>query len=134
MTSKYIPIFFNLNVRFIHTGYRVHPSFKQCCASIFTLHNETLNIWTSLLSSFTYIIFTIYIFLYWKNISLGEMLAFFSYTFAAIYCFTASAIFHWFNCMSEEIYLTTARADMSGISLLIGGSMITPLWYNTNIN
>ena len=33
---------------FILNGYRIHHTLKDCVASLFTLHNETLNIWTHL--------------------------------------------------------------------------------------
>lgn len=37
-----------LLVGFINQGYRVHYSYKECFRSIFSRHNETSNIWTSI--------------------------------------------------------------------------------------
>ncbi len=34
---------------FIFNGYRIHHNLKDCVYSIFTFHNESLNIWTHLI-------------------------------------------------------------------------------------
>ena len=36
---------------YIHTGYRVHYTFYECCTSIFQLHNESLNVWSHVLGA-----------------------------------------------------------------------------------
>ena len=35
---------------YINTGYRLNYSLSECFKSLFTFHNETMNIWTHLLS------------------------------------------------------------------------------------
>ena len=53
-----IPNFSNLFVcvhPFIFHGYRIHHSMRDCFKSLFTLHNETLNIWSHLIPFFIFL-------------------------------------------------------------------------------
>jgi hypothetical protein len=52
---KYTNFFISVHP-FIFHGYRIHHSIKHCVFSIFTLHNETLNIWTHLIPFITFLI------------------------------------------------------------------------------
>lgn len=58
-----IPKYTNLFVcvhPFIFHGYRIHHSLKDCLCSLFTLHNESLNIWTHLVPFFSFIFLIIH--------------------------------------------------------------------------
>ncbi len=58
-----IPKYTNLFVcvhPFILHGYRIHHTLKDCFWSLFTLHNESLNIWTHLVPFFAFMILIIY--------------------------------------------------------------------------
>ncbi len=55
------PFYVNLH---INEGYRVNYSFTQCLASIFTLHNESLNIWSHLLGLICLILVSFEVILY----------------------------------------------------------------------
>ncbi|CAI2373976.1 unnamed protein product [Moneuplotes crassus] len=47
---------------YIKTGYRIgYTSFKDCFKSIFSIHNETVNIWTHLVGIFMYIFLSYYV-------------------------------------------------------------------------
>lgn len=38
---------FMLNNKYIHRGYRInHTSYKHALSSLFTVHNESVNVWT----------------------------------------------------------------------------------------
>jgi len=50
---KYKNFFITVHPFIIH-GYRIHHSFPQCLKSIFTIHNETMNIWTHLIPFFIF--------------------------------------------------------------------------------
>lgn len=40
---------------FIHTGYRLNYSVRDCILSLFELHNETLNVWTHMVGSIIFL-------------------------------------------------------------------------------
>ncbi|RHY30273.1 hypothetical protein DYB32_004449 [Aphanomyces invadans] len=40
---------------FIHHGYRLHYSVKECVVSLFEMHNETLNVWTHMIGSLIFV-------------------------------------------------------------------------------
>jgi adiponectin receptor len=86
------------------------------------------NIWTSLcsFSTFFYLFFEI---LFFWDLNKVEKALFCAYALSASYCFLASAIFHWFGSLSELIFFKLAKFDMSGIAVLIGGSMYVPIYY-----
>ena len=58
-----IPKYTNLFVcvhPFVLHGYRIHHSLKDCLSSMFTFHNETLNIWTHLVPFFAFLVLFFY--------------------------------------------------------------------------
>lgn len=108
----------------ILTGYRAYYTFSQCCQSIFTLHNETGNIWTHLIGA---LFFTGS--LYFALSGLPDHAGFMDYMmmstflFSAILCLLCSTIFHTFSAHNHPlVYSAMAALDYSGISLLIFGS------------
>eukprot|EP01080_Neovahlkampfia_damariscottae_P011826 gene11826-5157_t len=114
--------------KYIQSGYRIGHSFKDCLFSLFTMHNETINIWTAIFSLLPFLYF-MYEVAIWEEINIFEKFLFMFYTFSASYCFTASTLFHWFGAINENVYTNLIRMDMSGIALLTGGSYIIPLYY-----
>ncbi|TMW63886.1 hypothetical protein Poli38472_014796 [Pythium oligandrum] len=46
---------------YIHSGYRLHYSFRECFMSLFELHNETLNVWTHMIGSFIFVFLMAYL-------------------------------------------------------------------------
>lgn len=50
--------------------------------------------------------------------------------FAAIFCLGCSAVFHLFYVHSPKVSEILARLDYAGISLLIGGSGVPPIYYS----
>jgi adiponectin receptor len=49
---------------YIHGGYRLHYSFRDCFYSLFELHNETLNVWTHMVGSLIFVSLLIYLIAY----------------------------------------------------------------------
>ncbi|KAJ0395681.1 hypothetical protein P43SY_002474 [Pythium insidiosum] len=46
---------------YIHSGYRLHYSVRECFLSLFELHNETLNVWTHMVGSFIFLALMAYL-------------------------------------------------------------------------
>jgi adiponectin receptor len=71
----------------------------------------------------------VYIFLVPDDFLPFEQGLFILFTLCAAYTFATSALYHWFCCLNSDTFYDLARFDMSGIALLIGGSMVVPLYY-----
>jgi hypothetical protein len=56
---KYKNFFITVHPFIVH-GYRIHHSLPECFKSIFSMHNETLNIWTHLVPFFIFLGIFIY--------------------------------------------------------------------------
>ncbi|KAF0689131.1 Aste57867_19403 [Aphanomyces stellatus] len=46
---------------FIHHGYRINYSLKECVLSLFEMHNETLNVWTHMIGSLIFVSLLVYL-------------------------------------------------------------------------
>ena len=116
---------------YITKGYRIWG--KSCCyyaKSIFTLHNETFNIWTHLIGSLLFIGIGINCYIndvirgYW-----GDKVAMGVFLLTVIFCFTSSFVMHTFYPISESVTGKLMRLDYFGISLLILGSYGPFIYY-----
>jgi adiponectin receptor len=116
--------------RFILSGYRLNLSLKECFLSLFTLHNETINIWTALVSFVFFLVVLVRVLLYWNLESGYHTTAYVIYAASAVYTFGASLSYHWFNCMSSVHHTCLLRMDISGIGFLILGSFYPPVYYS----
>lgn len=106
-----------LHEAFIHGGYRKDLSLSECMASIFTVHNETVNIWTH----------GVVAVVFWRRFfrmaqsHRGHPLALYCACFAAV--FSASFLAHTFSAFpSEEVYRFLWRLDWSMISVAMFGT------------
>jgi adiponectin receptor len=80
------------------------PSFKECFASIFRLHTETVNIWTHLLGTLFFIITLIYfISRPTSEVHIEKKLTFGAFFVGAIICLLFSTLYHTVYCHSPEI-------------------------------
>jgi adiponectin receptor len=136
---------------YIKTGYRPpKESFKHCLKSLFSIHNETANIYSHLLGALLFVILWIYTFNYplYQKFGLIDKLVFSSFFIGIITCLLISASFHTFNCHSRDIFKLFAkywktkfslidslilvfilRLDYCGISLLIILSFVPWVYY-----
>jgi adiponectin receptor len=117
-----------MRYQFVQFGYRMNLSFLKSFLSLFRIHNETLNIWTALLSFVVFFIIGIWTILD-SEMTFWEKGAFLVYTMTAIYTFLGSLLYHWFNCMSHDHHECLLRMDISGIGFLICGSYYPPIYY-----
>ena len=95
---------------FIYTGYRIHHSLSDCFKSIFSMHNETSNIWSHLISLIAYVLLMIMM----KHIY--NTVVYF-YLLSTILCFLASTAYHTFNSHSEESCKCMFKIDLFGITI-----------------
>jgi len=114
----------------IHHGYRMHLSWRESFMSLFKIHNETLNIWTALLSFIVFFVICMrMIFGNDESMTFWEKGSFVVYTVTAMYTFLGSLLYHWFQCVSQNTHECFLRMDISGIGILIMGSYYPPIYY-----
>ncbi|PSS05129.1 hemolysin-III related-domain-containing protein [Coniella lustricola] len=123
---------------FIHTGYRpTSNSYRGSFDSLFSLHNESVNIWTHLLGS---IVFTVagltslYLFeaivaARYATATTADVVVFACFFAGAFSCLGMSATFHALCNHSPEVAKWGNKLDYSGIVLLIVGSYVPALYY-----
>jgi adiponectin receptor len=117
-------------IPYIDTGYRVDYSFVECIKSIFTLHNETWNIWTHLLPS-------IGLFIYFIHILKNEINNFtiiakiiISINFIGpIIGLSCSALYHTCHCVDMKTHNCLLCVDMGGIVAIIISQMISATYF-----
>lgn len=123
---------------FIITGYRqTSNSYYRSFLSLFTLHNESVNIWTHLLGS---IVFTVLglVALYlaetiivprYASATQTDVVVFACFFAGAFTCLGMSATFHALCNHSPEVAKWGNKLDYSGIVFLIVGSYVPALYY-----
>eukprot|EP01088_Endostelium_zonatum_P001490 TRINITY_DN11799_c0_g1_i1.p1 TRINITY_DN11799_c0_g1~~TRINITY_DN11799_c0_g1_i1.p1 ORF type:complete len:341 (-),score=23.15 TRINITY_DN11799_c0_g1_i1:69-1091(-) len=116
--------------KWITAGYRVNYTFKKCAKSIFQIHNETFEIWTHLLATAFFLFAWVPVMTRWiPEPGFGDYVVMSVFFVCTILQMLNSTIFHIFNCQSPNCYMWTARLDYSGISIMIIGCYIPPLYY-----
>jgi len=120
-----------LDNEYLISGHRPPmPSFKQCFASIFRLHTETVNIWTHLLGTLFFIIIAIYfISRPSSEVHIEQKLIFGAFFLGAIICLLCSTLYHTLHCHSPDISRFFSKLDYCGIAILIVGSIVPLLYY-----
>jgi len=111
----------HLDNSYLNHGYRRMPtnSYLNCFLSMFSLHNETLNVWTHFLP-----------FLYWVYLlffeipHLKEPVVSGVFALCAIFVFLGSSLFHIFKCNSIYDYHFFLTIDFYGIIVLLLGCNI----------
>jgi len=120
-----------LDNEFLISGHRPPmPSFKQCFASIFRLHTETVNIWTHLLGTLFFLIVAVYFVTRPSTeVHLEKKLIFGAFFLGAIICLLCSTLYHTLYCHSPRISKFFSKLDYCGIAILIIGSVVPLLYY-----
>lgn len=116
---------------YIVNGYRVNMNTCTACGSIFSLHNETVNIWTHFGALFVFLV--IFISLLEeepvKDFSSGDM-AILSVYFAGIcVCLLFSTCLHLFNCYTLERSENLSKLDHFGIIILLFASDLPIIYF-----
>jgi adiponectin receptor len=104
----------------MRSGFRNTPSnsFRYCVSTVFTLHNDTLNIWTHLAAAVTYGMFAFYT--YTLRSQCDETAWKWLYVvFGYISVFLASAAYHTFRCHSVDAFYGTLICDLLGVVVTV---------------
>jgi len=114
---------------YILSGYRVDYSWEECFRSIFSWHNETMNIYTHLIPMlFFFFIINIYTFF----IALDELehrIIFFIYLASVEITLFCSTVFHIFYQQSESSSHFFLKIDMVGMMISFFSFTVCSLWY-----
>ncbi|KAI9336407.1 hemolysin-III related-domain-containing protein [Zopfochytrium polystomum] len=128
---------------FILTGYRaIQHSFRGCVHSLTYVHNETGNILTHALGFVVFLV--LFRFAELEVAELGpaasaataeegawrlDALFLALFHWSALYCMTASTLFHLFCCHSQSVSRSCIKADYLGIVVLILSSLLPIVHY-----
>lgn len=121
----------------LHHGYRVdHLSLGDCVFSLFSWHNETLSIWSHLLSTF-YCGLLLWDIHFPEDQLQGALSKLhwldhwilFAVVVIATLTFTLSTTFHLFSCMSAQAHDLLLSCDLAGVLLLILAFFFSGLYF-----
>ena len=110
----------------IVNGYRppnTLNNFTDIIHTLFSLHNETFNIWSHIIGVFYFI--SIFISIYFEEIALHYKLVLMGYSLCMVNGLICSVMYHTFMCQSHEIYKQCMVCDYQGIviNIFAGGSI-----------
>ncbi|KAI1096419.1 HlyIII-domain-containing protein [Rostrohypoxylon terebratum] len=118
---------------FILTSYRrASYSYTKSLASIFSIHNETANIWSHLLGAvfFAQVLYRyLEIGINSRDAKLQDIIALSVYCFSVTACFVLSTIFHTFSDHSQEMHKFGNELDHLGIVLVMWGTGISGTYF-----
>lgn len=122
-----------MNLPHISKGYRVgFDSPRHVLVSLFTLHNETVNIWSHLLGA-GYVLYRLFEHTGGRAVAheldATEHQALLVFLLSALACLTLSSCYHWWGCGSQRLFELLLRADFVGIAALIWGSYVPGIHY-----
>jgi adiponectin receptor len=115
---------------YMNEGYRVHYNMKDCLCSIFSLHNETFNIWTHLLPLLFIIfyVFRIMVDLLHGSKDIDKIMVSFYFVGSTI-ALAGSVIYHTFSCISRKSHDVCLCFDMGGCLFLMLGFMYPCVYF-----
>lgn len=104
---------------FITSGYRDADGItvRQCLASLFSLHNETVNIWSHLLATLAFLLHFWRIFAAQDIIGNPSVYPLICFAFGICVVFLSSSLAHLFCCMSWKARHTCFYIDYATISI-----------------
>ncbi|KAK4241977.1 hypothetical protein C8A03DRAFT_29871 [Achaetomium macrosporum] len=118
----------------ILSGYRATSnSVRASVASLWYLHNESINIWSHLLGAIAFAAGGVYLYTLvaprYESASAADVLVFGCFFGGAFCCLGMSATFHTLCNHSEKVAKWGNKLDYTGIVFLIVGSYVPALWY-----
>jgi len=117
---------------YIRTGYRSAQSLPQCLRSVFSFHNETLNIWTHLLGFVFFL--SILLWDFWappipSRITWQDFAVILIIIGCYQICMIMSAVFHTFTSHSQDAHELCLQMDLAGIGASITASFLCGIYY-----
>lgn len=117
---------------YIVSGYRkVQNHWRGCFTSVYAyLHNETINIHSHLWGAVLFIYFLVdFNSQYRAGATWIDTAVFAVFLCSAVFCLSASALYHTATCHSEKVSSSCHAFDYSGIVILTVGSFYPCLYY-----
>ena len=120
---------------FIRSGYREESnSYWRSFASLFYVHNESVNIWTHAVGALVFPLVGAWLYRViaprYASASGADVLVFSCFFGGALLCLGMSATFHALMNHSEDVAKWGNKLDYSGIIFLIVGSYVPALYYS----
>ena len=119
----------------IFDGYRDRWGWYEATVSLFSMHNETMCIWSHLIPFFCAVMAAVWLGL--QMLSDGstvvEQLMMGIFICTACSCLLLSSVYHWYGCMSEGHYFCLLSMDLGGIASLIAGSFFPGVYYGIDL-
>ena len=109
----------------IKTGYRpinTINTVNDVIKSVFSIHNETFNIWSHFLGCIIFIAFmitTIY-----ENLHIYNKIILAGYCVCVLFCFLCSTTYHIFMCHSHKLHVDCLTIDYQGTIIHIFGAAV----------
>eukprot|EP00002_Diphylleia_rotans_P002282 TRINITY_DN11451_c0_g1_i1.p1 TRINITY_DN11451_c0_g1~~TRINITY_DN11451_c0_g1_i1.p1 ORF type:complete len:337 (+),score=59.27 TRINITY_DN11451_c0_g1_i1:53-1063(+) len=127
---------------FIVTGYRMHGTMTECFQSVFSIHNESGNIWTHVIGFFLFLYIFINDIVFWQDTLVpvreitdeswkkyGDWIVFSVYLLSVKACLMFSSLYHIVLCHSHDAFRVYSKLDYAGIAFLISGSFYPLVYY-----
>ncbi|KAK7194045.1 adiponectin receptor protein 1 [Novymonas esmeraldas] len=119
----------------IRTGYRAFYTMRMCFESLLGWHNETINVYSHLLTFVVFLVFTVLLYttVLSKAITAPSLsaskLMYGIFCFGSLICMLNSSIYHLFNSHCNcRVMTAMGRLDFIGITILIVSSFLPPLY------
>jgi adiponectin receptor len=112
---------------YLRTGYRGVGNWMHSLRSVLQWHNETCNIWTHLLAAIGFVVT-------WgvtRLVVTPRVLPFWPldvFFVSAVFCFSASTVYHCFNCVSPRTCSRLLCLDYCGIGCMIAGTCFAEIF------
>mmetsp|Transcript_1820 Transcript_1820/g.2530 ORF Transcript_1820/g.2530 Transcript_1820/m.2530 type:complete len:287 (-) Transcript_1820:116-976(-) len=119
-------------INYVEYGYRSGDlNFEKVLYSLFSFHNESMNIWSHLIGFVCMFVsgISVSIDLFQKGNKFSDIFALELYIICAALCLLLSSVYHWFGCLSEECHQCLLRLDLTGVALLVAGSFLPGVYY-----
>eukprot|EP00056_Hartaetosiga_gracilis_P022481 m.30866 g.30866 ORF g.30866 m.30866 type:complete len:294 (+) comp9669_c0_seq3:98-979(+) len=117
---------------YIFTGYRAFLTMNDCLKTLFSVHNETVNVWTHLLG-FIWAVYSMhwamYVYFPQNNGTFSDMMMTFLFLCGVIVCMVASAAYHLFLPQVEDVSLRWLQFDLLGITIGMLGAYFPGIYY-----
>ena len=111
-------------------GYRRAPSsFRECAASLFCLHNETVNIWTHVWGAAVFAYLLVRVVPHMRLERGADSVVIGLYVFSGFVCFALSALYHICTSAPEHVVRCFEKLDHIGVLLLMLGSNLPMIYF-----
>jgi predicted membrane channel-forming protein YqfA (hemolysin III family) len=116
-------------------SYRMNLTLQECISSLFSIHNETLNIWTHLFGFILFLFFSIYtsyvFYMNSKYVNIGDIVCWIVFLLAVENLYLSSTLYHWIGLAHKEerVYRVCYCMDISAIGGIICGSFFPGYYY-----